>query len=31
VRIKQVIRDAGFAHVRRAAQTPFDLVFRARA
>jgi ubiquinone/menaquinone biosynthesis C-methylase UbiE len=30
-RIEQVITDAGFDHVRRAAQTLFNLVFEARA
>jgi hypothetical protein len=30
-RIERVIIDAGFDHVRRAAQTPFNLVFEARA
>jgi SAM-dependent methyltransferase len=30
-RIEQVARDAGFGHVRRAAETPLNLVFEARA
>ena len=29
-RISQVLRGAGFGHIRRAAQTPFNLVFEAR-
>ena len=28
--IRQVVTDAGFAHFRRAAQTPFNLVYEAR-
>ena len=29
-RIEEVVREAGFTHFRRAAQTPFNLVFEAR-
>ena len=29
-RITEVLRSAGFTHIRRAAQTPFNLVFEAR-
>ena len=29
-RIEEVVRAAGFRHFRRAAETPFNLVFEAR-
>ena len=31
VRLKKVVKEAGFAKFRRAAETPFNLVFEARA
>jgi hypothetical protein len=30
-RLRQVAREAGFAHFRRAAETPFNMIFEARA
>jgi hypothetical protein len=30
-RLKKVVKDAGFSKFRRAAETPFNLVFEARA
>lgn len=30
-RLKKVAKDAGFSKFRRAAETPFNLVFEARA
>ena len=30
-RLKRVVKDAGFSKFRRAAETPFNLVFEARA
>jgi hypothetical protein len=30
-RLRQVLREAGFSRVRRAAETPFNLVIEARA
>ncbi|MDD3838349.1 MAG: hypothetical protein PHG43_11005, partial [Phenylobacterium sp.] len=30
-RLKQVAEEAGFSHFRRATETPFNLVFEARA
>jgi hypothetical protein len=29
-RIEEVVQDAGFAHFRRAAETPFNLVYEVR-
>jgi hypothetical protein len=29
-RMRDVVKQGGFAHFRRAAQTPFNLVFEAR-
>jgi hypothetical protein len=31
VRLKKVVKEAGFAKFRRAPETPFNLVFEARA
>ena len=30
-RLRSVVRDGGFSKFRRAAQTPFNLIFEARA
>jgi hypothetical protein len=30
-RLREVLREAGFAQVRRAAETPFNMVLEARA
>ena len=30
MRLKQVIRDGGFSRVRKATETPFNLVLEAR-
>ena len=30
-KIEKVVRDGGFTHVRKATETPFNMVFEARA